>query len=94
MNDEHAYYLLMPRLMKPVLEIVQDPDDNLEIGMMESQTKGSAQGDLMNILTENKMESIEKTNKDVEHKVGQTHSGIQHDDPSCSVCRQSVVPRS
>ena len=52
MNDEHAYYLLMQRLMKPVVEIAQDPDDNLEIGMMESQTKGSAQGDLMNILTE------------------------------------------
>ena len=94
MNDEHAYYSLMQRLMKPVVEIVQDPDDNLEIGMMESQTKGSAQGDLMNIVTENKKESIEKTKKDVEHKVGQTHSCIQHDDPKCSVCRQSVVPRS
>ena len=94
MNDEHAYYLSMQRLMKPVVEIAQDPDDNLEIGMMESQTKGSAQGDLMNILTENKMESIEKTNEDVEHEVGQTHSCIQHDDPECSVCQQSVVPRS
>ena len=70
MNHEHAYYLSMQRLMKPVVEIAQDPDDNLEIGMMVSQTKGSAQGDLMNIVTKKQKSPSRRPTKMLSTRLG------------------------